>query len=245
MCDPSLLNWLVAKKKILNSEAVLVPVGSVEQHGDQLPLNTDNTICMRLIKDLSEKFSLCFIPIVTYGQTWSSSDYAGTISIDPEHIMHYLEDAVLSLEKAGARRIILYSFHNGNMEVIRQAARNLSDYENVYYLHSNDLGKAAGALIEHELPDGIWHASEVETSLMMLLDDRTVHHDRLGDSIRTENVSDLKPVKWNKFNDLGSFGNTDRSSADKGRQIYDLLIHRLGDQLGRIDRKSTRLNSSH
>ncbi len=243
MADLSSLSWLEAKRKILKSEGVLVPIGSVEQHGDQLPLNTDNTICMRLIEGLSEKYSLCYVPIVTYGQTWSSSDYAGTISIEFEHLVNYLEDVLRSLQKAGAKRIILYSFHNGNMETIRQCARRFNDFGNVYYLHSNDLGKLAGSLIESDLPGGIWHASEVETSMMMFLDDCEVNHGKLGFSRINENISDLKPVKWDQFNESGSFGDTGKSTADKGRKIFSLLMQELGGQLERILKDKQRLKN--
>ena len=52
MYDLSQMTYIEAKKKILLCDAIIVPLGSVEQHGYVLPLNTDNIICMHIINDL-------------------------------------------------------------------------------------------------------------------------------------------------------------------------------------------------
>ena len=140
MYDLSQMTYIEAKKKILLCDAIIVPLGSVEQHGYVLPLNTDNIICMHITNDLCERFNLAHLPLVPFGQTWSSSNFPGTISITPTNIQNYICDIALSLEKAGAKKIIFYSFHNGNQEVIKQCARSLYEqYNNIYYINSNNM----------------------------------------------------------------------------------------------------------
>ena len=77
--DISTLNWLDAKRALTLSEAVIVPLGSTEQHGFCLPLDTDTAICMRACEDLCKKYNLYYYPIIPFGQTWSSSGHAGTV----------------------------------------------------------------------------------------------------------------------------------------------------------------------
>lgn len=243
MYDLSQMTYIEAKKKILLCDAIIVPLGSVEQHGYVLPLNTDNIICMHIINDLCERFNLAHLPLVPFGQTWSSSNFPGTISIAPTNMQNYICDTALSLEKAGAKKIIFYSFHNGNQEVIKQCARSLYEqYNNIYYLNSNNMKRICENIEEITFKHNIWHAGEIEVSLMMYLSPDDIRNNKLNNSEVDNNIADLKPMKWDRFNPNGSFGDTTLSSVTKGKKIYSNLLRELNEQVEKIISDNQRIS---
>ena len=243
MYDLSQMTYIEAKKKILSSNAIFIPLGSVEQHGYVLPLNTDNLICMHIIRDLCSKYNLAYLPLVPFGQTWSSSNFPGTISITQSCLQNYIYEIITSLEKTGAKKIIFYSFHNGNQDVIKQCARLFYEqYNNIYYLCSSNMRKICKDIQDISFKHNIWHAGEIEVSLMMYLFPDTVRINKLGDSQLKDNISDLKPIKWDIFNPNGSFGNTILSSTSKGKEIYINLMRELNEQVERIISDIQRIN---
>ncbi|MBF1089311.1 MAG: Cof-type HAD-IIB family hydrolase [Solobacterium sp.] len=243
MYDLSQMTYIEAKKKILLCDAIIVPLGSVEQHGYVLPLNTDNIICMHIINDLCERFNLAHLPLVPFGQTWSSSNFPGTISIAPTNMQNYICDIALSLEKAGAKKIIFYSFHNGNQEVIKQCARSLYEqYNNIYYLNSNNMKRICENIEEITFKHNIWHAGEIEVSLMMYLSPDDIRNNKLNNSEVDNNIADLKPMKWDRFNPNGSFGDTTLSSVIKGKKIYSNLLRELNEQVEKIISDNQRIS---
>ena len=52
------------KKK---SDIVIIPIGSLEQHGAHLPVSTDSIIIEYLAKNVAEKIQSLYIPAITFG----------------------------------------------------------------------------------------------------------------------------------------------------------------------------------
>src|SRR3954470_23135726 len=69
---------------------VLVPVGSTEQHGPHLPLNTD-TVIAQAVAQLTARFladkrseHVLLAPAITYGASGEHAGFPGTVSIGHE-----------------------------------------------------------------------------------------------------------------------------------------------------------------
>lgn len=56
-------------RKIINKQkkAVIIPVGSIEQHGPHLPISTDSDIVSEVSKRVSEKCNFFLLPTLSYG----------------------------------------------------------------------------------------------------------------------------------------------------------------------------------
>ena len=230
--DISTLNWLDAKRALTLSEAVIVPLGSTEQHGFCLPLDTDTAICMRACEDLCKKYNLYYYPIIPFGQTWSSSGHAGTVHINERILEDYVKEIVSSLLKWRPKRIVLYSFHNGNAEVIRSVQRFFSDEgTTIYKLDSTKLLDSVGKLLERPISGGVWHASEIEISLMMHLYPGSTfasnNHGVFGESKGAR----LSEIKWIHANPAGYYGDPSAASPELGEKVYAELFRLLCGQL--------------
>ena len=223
-------NWLDVKTVLGTCDGVFIPLGSTEQHGYHLPLNTDTLICERVVQRVCELKNLYYVPIIPYTQTSSSSDYSGTIHIAENKIIDYVIDVVASLEKCNPKKIIIYSFHQGNVHVIKQVLRYFyKKHANIFYVQTNDLlGKCKD--IVRNIRCGVWHASEIETSLMLYLHTDSVNKAHYID-FDPDTVPRNTETKWNEFNVFGSYGNLHDSSKEKGEQIFNIIVEDLLKQL--------------
>lgn len=81
------LTWPEAEKRFREIDIALLPVGSTEQHGTHLPLDTDTFDAERLAKDVASAFpdpKPIVLPVIPYGVSYHHMDFSGTLSITNE-----------------------------------------------------------------------------------------------------------------------------------------------------------------
>jgi creatinine amidohydrolase len=138
-------------------ELLAVPLGSLEQHGPHLPLDTDSRIALELVRRLAAlRPGVVIAPTVPYGSSGEHESFPGTISIGQEALELMLIELVRSATRTFPH-IALVSGHGGNVAPLQRAVRRMrSEGRSV-------LGwtpAIAGA-------DG--HAGRTETSIMLAL----------------------------------------------------------------------------
>ena len=108
-------------KKAIDSgqiRAAIVPLGSLEQHHDHLPLLHD-TLSVTYI---AEKVALKFYPsLVVTPTVWASDsehhiNVGGAITIRRPILIEYLYDIVLSLQRIGITQVMILNGHGGNIK---------------------------------------------------------------------------------------------------------------------------------
>src|SRR3712207_6746544 len=115
---------------------VIVPVGSVEQHGPHCPQDVDISIPFHLAisaADAIDDFPVIVAPPVTYGFTHYNMGEIGTITLGLETFIAVLNDVARSLWANGFRRIILLNGHGGNEAPTWSASVKLAE-EDVWAL---------------------------------------------------------------------------------------------------------------
>ena len=229
-------NWTTASRNIRESEGVLLTLGSVEEHGLHLPLGTDTILAHAFAQEICEREDMYYYPCITYGQVWSAREFESTISISPACLENYCLQAVESVMRASPRRIILYSFHNGNHKVIEEVLRTLADRgsgDHVYHMKAAGIDKKAGHILTTPLWNGsVWHAGELETSLMLYVKEELV--DMKAATAEFPPVPLLygkKPVPWRTFIESGAFGDASAATAEKGRELFELICRELQEQI--------------
>lgn len=158
---------------------VIVPFGSVEQHGPHLPLATDTLQAYGVAVRAAGTTPCLVAPPVHYGQCSSTRNHPGTVTVSAGTVRCLAGDIIDSLAGQGVDRIILYSGHAGriHMAALREAAEGRvrrSAHLIISVISDLDLVRESAADLLETPDDG--HAGEIETSRMMHL-----HPDLVGD----------------------------------------------------------------
>ncbi len=229
------LTWQEAEIMMKEARAIIVPLGSTEQHGFHLPLNTDSTIADYLALEVAKRTNCLVTPTLTYGQVWSAKDFPGTIAIQERTYINFLKDIVTSLESKSPRNIILFSGHLGNVAPCKIAARELLDekgFNNVYHFsYIVDMKQAAAGIMETELWHGSGlHGGEMETSVLLRITPELVLMDKAQADypVRPPDL-DIRPISWIEFAKQGIFGDPTKATAEKGARFIERTLQQLAD----------------
>src|SRR6266536_3446463 len=161
------------EEALRHDPVVIVPVGSVEQHGPHCPPDVDISIPFHLAVAAAQAvddFPVLVAPPVSYGFTHYNLGFLGTITLSLETFIAMLCDICRSLKANGFERIVLVNGHGGNVAPQRAASVKLSE-EDVWALPL-----VYWQLVEDELREwsetdegSIGHGGEWETSLQLHL----------------------------------------------------------------------------
>lgn len=183
------MNYLQVEEYLKKSDTILIPVGSLENHGKHMPLGTDTMIPDRIAKLLSERSDVLIAPTVNYGATDDLVGFPGTVSLGTEGLIALLRTIVDQFYQYGFRHFIILNGHGGNTAAINTVGMHL--YHRGAYLAILNWWLMAGQL-EPEWAGG--HGGGEETAGVMAIDPKLVKLEYLDLPEGTHNdVSDELP----------------------------------------------------
>ncbi|AEJ41584.1 creatininase subfamily protein [Sulfobacillus acidophilus TPY] len=146
----------------------LLPVGSVEAHGQHCPLGTDNLAPTYFCRQLEERYPdrVLVLPAIPYGHTWDLAGFAGTLSIGAETLTHYVRDVGRAVGRWGITRLVVVNGHGGNIGPITAAMEDIADDGVLVVLVNWWLDFSADILT---VVQSQGHAGEDETSVMLAI----------------------------------------------------------------------------
>ena len=201
----------------IDSPIVVVPVGSCEQHGPHLPLDTDTVIAAALAGELVSRRSDCVLaPPLAVTASGEHHGFPGTLSIGTE----IMAGVVIELARSAdwARGVVFVNGHGGNATAMQRAAE-------VFEHDGRD------ALIWWPRVDGgDPHAGHTETSLMLALAPAAVRLDR-AESGPVPAMSELITHGVRALSPNGVLGDPAGASAELGRVLFGRLADRLADDV--------------
>jgi creatinine amidohydrolase len=157
---------------------VIVPLGSIEQHGRHLPLCVDTTqvtaIAERAEKALGD--AVLLLPTLWLGCSDHHKDFPGTISVRPSLYSEMIKSVARSVLRARFTRIFFLNGHGGNETPGAQALTELvgeddaADAAYLVFASWWQVGRDALAPAKNGMTTpALTHACEYETSLMLAL----------------------------------------------------------------------------
>ena len=100
------------------TDVVIIPVGSLEQHGPQLPAGTDYLSALERAKLIAQKTDALVAPVLLPGLSPYHMELAGTISLSHDTLQRVYTEAAQSLIRQGFRRILFLNSHVGNQHLV-------------------------------------------------------------------------------------------------------------------------------
>lgn len=203
---------------------VVIPVGSLEQHGPHLPLDTDARIAAVVARRAVEgEASAIVAPPVAYGASGEHEGFPGTISMGHAALRAVLVEIGRSAGRWAAR-IVFVNGHGGNLPTVPEAVRQLRAE-----------GRDA-AWFGCAVPGGDAHAGFTETSMMLALDPALV---RMEAAVvgNTASLQELLPVLTREgtvaASPNGVLGDPTGADAEQGGLMLDAIVERLRERLVR------------
>lgn len=164
------LSWKQAEKYFKNNDTIMIPVGSIENHGTQAPLGTDFIIPSYLSEMIEEKTEILVAPTMPYGVCPHHKSYPGTINIGYDGLVSVMRGVTSSLFEHGIRRFVLLNGHGGNNPALDTVG--LEIYNQGGIVACIDWWSLAGQ-INPEWKGG--HAGGQETSAILAIDESLVN----------------------------------------------------------------------
>ena len=198
-----------------------IPLGSLEQHGPHLPLDTDSRIAGAVADGLARRCSgvgVAVAPVLSYGASGEHADFPGTLVVGHEVLADLLVELVRSARGSFAG-VVFVNAHGGNGEALA-LARERSAAEGDDVLVWRAVTPAGGDA----------HAGRTETSLLLAIDPGAVRLD-LAEPGCTEPIAELlprlraegvRPVSSN-----GVLGDPTGASVEEGHALLNDLVQDL------------------
>lgn len=215
---------------------VLIPFGSVEEHGKHLPLSTDTIQAYEVGKKAACQIPLFVAPPVHYGSCRSTSCHPGTISITPATVKSLMKDIVRSCYGQGLKNFIILSGHAGGAHgmALQDAGEELiaeiKDI-NIAVLIEFELAREAGLGFVETDHDS--HAGEIETS-------RIMHsHPHLVKGVGKQELPNfpygILVRDKRKYWPNGVWGDPTKASMEKGKRLEQLVVERIVEVARRLE----------
>ncbi|WP_406817059.1 mycofactocin biosynthesis peptidyl-dipeptidase MftE [Mycobacterium sp. M23085] len=196
--------------------SVLVPLGSTEQHGPHLPLDTDTRIATAVAGGAAPRLGHDWLvaPAIAYGASGEHQSFAGTISLGTEALTLLLVEYGRSA--AGwARRLVFVNGHGGNVAALNSAVAQLRT-------EGRDAGWSPCLTA-----GGDAHAGHTETSVLLHISPAVVRTDQwvagntaplpeLLGSMRRGGVAAVSAV--------GVLGDPTTATAAEGKRIFADMV---------------------
>lgn len=202
---------------------LVVPVGSVEQHGPHLPLDTDVRVAVAVAdRGCAAIDGIVVAPPIAFGASGEHAGFPGTLSIGHEALRLLLVE--LARSATWAERTLFVNGHGGNLPTLQNAVLQLRDEDR------------DAAWFGCGIRGGDAHAGRTETSMVLALDAAAVRTDARA-SGNTAPLAELMPLLRSggtlAASPNGVLGDPAGASAAEGEAMLAEIAGRLRERLPR------------
>ncbi len=225
-------------QRLRATSILCLPLGSMEQHGPHLPLNTDAVLAeaftQTLVERHGEAFDLWQLPPLPLGLSREHAWAPGTLSLSVSGMTMLMRELAREIARAlPAKNLVVVNGHGGNRGILEALVRELAaDFGlNLCALH---LGPLISPLTGAAVPE--IHGGRDETSAMLALRPDLVRRERIaelksppdGDAIRGLILDPAASWPWSsndkRIADTGIIGDASGASAEHGRAIVERVL---------------------
>lgn len=230
------MTWEEVGEALKEAKVAVIPVGSMEQHGPHLPLQSDTVFVLYICRKAAEEvYPIALVtPPVSIGISRHHIKFPGTLTLRHETLIDLLMDVGWSLKQHGVKKVALINGHGGNNPVVKIAARKMFDElglltASLSYWELLPIDKAE-EIIDTFRVGHAGHACEFETSLSYVIQPESIRKERIGQS------EEMEPLPYQGFLSLSMLemsktgvprGDPRKASREKGEKILGIIIREM------------------
>ena len=232
------LTWQEVEERLKTMDVAILPVGSIEQHGPHLPLDTDafdaEYLAQRVADACSDPKPLV-LPLIPYGVSYEHSEFKGTIGINNDTLAALVYEIGMNCARNGVNKLVIINGHGGNIPALNYAAQMITRDTKIFVCL--DTGETSDVDIYRiaETQNDI-HAGEIETSTSLAVRPHLVKMDKAAKrlprfSSRYLDFTSKRKVSWyvhtKKISQSGVIGDPTKASSEKGERMWHIMIAHL------------------
>jgi creatinine amidohydrolase len=210
-------------------ELVLLPVGSIEQHGPNIALCMDSAASEAFCRRASQRLHprLLVAPSMPWGISYHHLNFPGTITLSPETFIQVLVEVVGSLQQHGFERFLIVNGHGGNVAAMSVATVRIKEEHDPAFIGAASYFDFS----DEKLTD---HAGDGETSVAMELIPDMVKTDTLAPGEMTELGRSFRetmgrygvtvPHRFDEYTRNGAFGDARQATRERGAAMMDSAL---------------------
>jgi len=218
---------------------VILPQGSVEQHGPHLPTGTDIFASNVIAHAVAERMDGLVLPGGPLGVTPLHMPFEGTITLTPDTYMRLVVETCASAAQHGAKYLLILNWHELNIPPLGVAA------EILHREHGMTVLTVQACFVAEEMfgkeCGGLTHGGEIEALAVLAYRPDLVHLDRIDSSSdhahgrkidvlrRTRayqpvlsDVRSIAPSGW--------YGSPQHATVEKARRMLDSLADSIAKE---------------
>ncbi len=233
------ITWQQASDVLRPETVVVIPLGAgAKEHGLHLRLGNDAILAEYLTRRVLDAADVVVAPALAYHFHPAFVEYPGSTSLTLETARALTEETVVGLSRFGPRRFYVLNIGVSTVRALEPAARALASQG--VLLRYTDLAQRldrASAPVRQE--EGGTHADEVETSMMLYIDEQTVDMRRAVKEF-TPSPGPLQLTRRRgapgTFSESGVWGDPTLATREKGRLIVEALVAALLEDIEAVRR---------
>jgi creatinine amidohydrolase len=204
------------EKAVKADGVVIIPVGSTEQHGNHLPINTDANCCFTIAQRAAQtidEFPVLVLPAIWTGYSPHHMTYPGSITLKYDTFVALLTEVATSVYAHGFKKILFLNGHGGNSATIAAMRTKLAFEEGVSamgfdYWEIPSVPEQLMKIVNQSDHGFLGHSGEMETSLQLFLQPELV---------------DMEAATWVP----GVWGDPSTGTRKEGESIVNTVVKAL------------------
>nr|WP_221238524.1 creatininase family protein [Roseospira visakhapatnamensis] len=113
--------WPEVERYLTHRRAIILPIGSTEQHGPTGLIGTDIITAQAIAEEVGQRTDTLVGPGIPVGMAHHHMAFPGSMTLRPSTLVQLLRDYVMSLSAHGFREVLVINGHGGNIASVTAA----------------------------------------------------------------------------------------------------------------------------
>lgn len=236
-------SWVQIKEHIEKDSLLILPIGTTEEHGPHLPVDTDARIAdsygMALAKAASAEMPVLLMDTIRYGYSMNiMKQWPGTIVVQSRTFMDMVSDICRSVLDMGFSKLALLDCHGHHAGPLNTISREIADScdKAITVISPATMSKDKYNEIRKSPQGGACHACEWETAWLLYTDPDVVDMSKAVDEpinyhtefVAGDGFTGRQMVTWSTWylqdSKSGVYGSPTFATAETGKIIMDAAV---------------------